>query len=101
MQPIFTPEAFQELLEAQAWYEERSPGLGFEFARSVDTALTQALRMPEAYPRIGTHVRYIITRKFPYSIIYGHTAAELVVVAVFHQSRRSSQWQRRARPRAD
>ena len=48
MQPIFTPEAFQELLEAQAWYEERSPGLGFEFARSVDTALTQALRMPEA-----------------------------------------------------
>ena len=101
MQPIFTPEAIQELLEAQAWYEERSPGLGFEFARSVDTSLTQALRMPEAYPHIGEHFRYIITRKFPYSIIYSHTVAELVVVAVFHQSRRSSVWQRRVKPHAD
>ena len=101
MQPIFAPEAFQELLEAQAWYEERSPGLGFEFARSVDTSLTQALRMPEAYPHIDEHFRYIITRKFPYSIIYSHTAAELVVVAVFHQSHRSSVWQRRPKPHAD
>ncbi len=35
MDVIFRPEAEAELLEAQAWYESRSPGLGFEFARAV------------------------------------------------------------------
>ena len=27
---VFRPEAEQELLEAQAWYESRAMGLGFE-----------------------------------------------------------------------
>ena len=70
MRLAFRPEAHQELLEAQAWYELRSPGLGFEFARAVDAALAMALRMPLAFPRIETDFRHVITRKFPYSIIY-------------------------------
>jgi hypothetical protein len=36
MRIVFRYEAQRELLEARAWYEERSPGLGFEFARAVD-----------------------------------------------------------------
>ena len=48
MHLVFRPEAHQELLAAQAWYELRSPGLGFEFSRAVDAALTMALRMPLA-----------------------------------------------------
>ncbi|RFC41360.1 MAG: hypothetical protein DID89_2727545989 [Candidatus Nitrotoga sp. CP45] len=41
---LLRPEAEQELLEAQAWYESKAIGLGFEFARAADVAVATALR---------------------------------------------------------
>ena len=93
MQLVFRPEAQKELLEAQTWYEERSPGLGFEFARAVDVAVGRALRMPLAFPRIEAEFRHVIARKFPYSIIYHPTQMELVVVSCFHHRRKPGSWQ--------
>lgn len=92
MQLVFRPEAQQELLEARAWYEARAVGLGFEFARAVDAAVAKALRMPLAFPRIETEFRHVITRKFPYSIIYYVSESELVVVSCFHHRRRPGSW---------
>jgi hypothetical protein len=46
MQLVCRPAAQVELLAAQAWYDERATGLGFEFARAVDAASTRALRAP-------------------------------------------------------
>ena len=92
MQLVFRPEAQQELLEARAWYEARAVGLGFEFARAVDAAVAKALRMPLAFPRIETECRHVITRKFPYSIIYYVSESELVVVSCFHHRRRPGSW---------
>jgi hypothetical protein len=43
---VLRPEAEQELLEAQAWYESKALGLGFEFARAADAAVASALRKP-------------------------------------------------------
>lgn len=92
MQLVFRPEAQQELLEARAWYEARAVGLGFEFARAVDAAIAKALRMPLAFPRIEAEFRHVITRKFPYSIIYNVSESELVVVSCFHHRRRPGSW---------
>jgi plasmid stabilization system protein ParE len=94
MQFVFRPEAQSELLAAQAWYEERSPGLGFEFSRAVDVAIARALRMPLAFPRIEGEFRHVITRKFPYSIIYFATDTELVAVSCFHHRRQPGTWLR-------
>jgi len=69
MEIIFRPEAEAEILEAQAWYESRSPGLGFEFARAVEVAVESALRMPLAYPKIEGEFRHILLSRFPYSVI--------------------------------
>lgn len=66
MQLVFRPEAQRELLEAQAWYEKHSPGLGFEFARAVDVAVARAIRTPLAFPSIEGDFRRVLTRKFPY-----------------------------------
>jgi hypothetical protein len=46
MQFVLRPEAAQELLDAQAWYEAQIPGLGFEFARMADAAIASVLRNP-------------------------------------------------------
>lgn len=94
MQSWFRPEAQIELLEAQAWYEQRSVGLGFEFARAVDAAIARALRMPLAFPCIEGAFRHVITRKFPYSIIYHASESELVVVSLFHHRRKPRTWLR-------
>jgi hypothetical protein len=51
---VLRPEAEQELLEAQAWYESKALGLGFEFARAADVAVASTLRCPSGEPaRIG------------------------------------------------
>ena len=92
MQLVFTPEALKELLEAQAWYEDRSPGLGFEFARAVDAAVARALRLPLSFACIKDEFRHVTTRKFPYSIIYHSSELELVVVSCFHHRRRPGYW---------
>jgi plasmid stabilization system protein ParE len=92
MQLIFRPEAQAELLAAQAWYEARSPGLGFEFARAIDAAVARAQRAPLSFPCIEADFRHVMTRKFPYSIIYTTTHEQLVVVSCFHHRRRPSSW---------
>ena len=79
-------------MEAQAWYEACSPGLGFEFARAVDIAVNSALHMPYAHPMIDGKFRRIILRRFPYSIIYHPTHDELVIVSCFHHKRKPGSW---------
>ncbi|MEO8803767.1 MAG: type II toxin-antitoxin system RelE/ParE family toxin [Rudaea sp.] len=92
MQLVVTPAAQDELLQSQAWYERQSPGLGFEFARAVDAAVTRALRMPLAFPRVEAEFRHVLMRRFPYSVIYHPSDSELVVVSFFHHRRDSGSW---------
>lgn len=92
MEIIFRPEAEAELLEARAWYESRSPGLGFEFARAVEVAVESALRMPLAYPTIEGEFRHILLSRFPYLVIYRASESELVVVSCFHHKRKPGSW---------
>ncbi len=92
MQLVFRRQAEIELLEAQLWYEDCAPGLSMEFARAVDAALTQAMRMPLAYPRIEDDFRRVMTRKFPYSLICVLDAEQIVIISCFHHSRRPGRW---------
>ena len=94
MQLVFRPEARLELLEAQAWYESRAVGLGFEFARAIDAAVARAMRMPLAFPRIEAEFRHVITRRFPYSVVYHASGSELVVLSCFHHRRKQGSWLR-------
>ena len=97
MRLVVRPEAVQELLEAQAWYAQRSPGLDFEFARAVDAAVARALRMPLAFPCVEAEFRHVIVRKFPYSVIYHPLPSELVVISFFHHRRRPGAWSQNVR----
>ena len=54
MSPSFHRLAQEELLEAVAWYEARTPGLGADFLDAVDDALDLINRHPKAAPIIVT-----------------------------------------------
>ena len=92
MHLVFRPEAQKELLDAMAWYEERAVGLGFEFARAVEVAIERIRRTPLTCPVLEGGLRHLMTRKFPYSVIYMAKESEIVVVSCFHHRRRPSSW---------
>ncbi|GAB6039894.1 type II toxin-antitoxin system RelE/ParE family toxin [Endothiovibrio diazotrophicus] len=85
---VFRPEAEEEILEARGWYDARSPGLGGEFARSADDAVSSAAEMPLAHPRLEGEYRHVILRRFPYSVIYLPCESEIVVISCFHHKRK-------------
>lgn len=86
------PEAAAELLDALSWYAQRSPELGAEFSLAIDAAVSRAARMPLAFPSIEADFRHVLVRKFPYSVIYHASAAELVVISFFHHRRKPGAW---------
>jgi len=94
---IFRSAAEIELKEAFLWYEEREPGLGTEFMRSVDGCVQLILRHPEIYPVVHKNVRQAVLRRFPYSIFYLVTDQAIIVISIFHASRNPLIWKRRAR----
>lgn len=87
MRVLFRPEARDELLDAQAWYEAHAAGLGLEFARAFEAALQSASRQPEGFAEVDEGCRRVVLRRFPYSLYYRVAGDELLVVAVFHHRR--------------
>ena len=91
----FRPEARDELLEAQAWYERRAAGLGAAFARAVEAAVESLHRAPEQYPVVHRDVRRVLLRRFPYAIFYRAADDDIIVLAVFHLARDPARWRSR------
>ncbi len=94
---LFRPEAEGELSEASAWYESRGKGLGAEFLRAVEAAVSIIQRHPLAYPEVFVGVRRGVLRKFPYSVIYTVDEEMVLIVACIHGRRDPKHWQGRAR----
>ena len=92
---VLRPEAQQEALEAQAWYERRAVGLGYEFARALDGTIARIARSPRAFPFVTDRLQHLATRRIPYSVIYHDRGAEIVIVAVHHHRRQPTDWSRR------
>ncbi|MEN9867772.1 MAG: hypothetical protein RL748_3362 [Pseudomonadota bacterium] len=91
---LFRPQAEQELLEAQAWYESKAAGLGQEFAMMADAAIQSALANPFGHPKVADNYRRVLFKKFPYLMIYLPSATELLVVSFFHQQRKPGSWRK-------
>lgn len=92
---IIRPEAEQDIEVAFRWYENRVSGLGREFLRCVDAALSQINRSPSIYPIIYKNMRRILTRRFPFGIFYLIDDKKIVVLAVLHARRDPHLWQKR------
>jgi toxin ParE1/3/4 len=89
---VFLDEAEAELEEAQAWNEERSPGLGQSFVTSVQAAVERIRRAPFQFPAVDRDVRRALTRRCPYGVFFVTDEDRVVVVAVFHSSRDPREW---------
>jgi toxin ParE1/3/4 len=97
MRVTLRPEARAEVLAAKEWYDRQVPGLGRDFARGVDSAIASIRRNPDAYHQIDVDCRRVLLPRFPYSLVYRVEPNNILVVAVFHNSREPGFWEKRLR----
>lgn len=92
---IFHPEAEAELLGAAEFYEARRSGLGLEFVAEVQRATHALLNFPTLGHRFSKRLRRILTRRFPYGVLYRVEPEFVYVVGVAHVRRRPGFWRGR------
>ncbi len=98
MELRFHPAAFRELRESADFYVARSPRAAAAFAKAVDQGLTDILRDPQRFERMGSHERARSVTRFPFRIIYRLVGEVVFVVAIAHTSRRPGYWKWRKQP---
>jgi plasmid stabilization system protein ParE len=91
---VFRPGARAEIREARRWYEGRAEGLGRRFLADLDATMAHVVEHPEMYQVIadGSGDRRALLRRFPYSIVYRVTDAEIVVLACLHHRQDVHAW---------
>jgi plasmid stabilization system protein ParE len=86
--------AARELREAAKYYEDRVPGLGFDFLQEVRAAIRRILIHPAAWFALDDEVRRCRTHRFPYGVIYTIERDEVLIISVMHLHRHPESWRR-------
>ena len=94
-QIILTPEAFDDVREAHAWYENQESGLGTKLLDGLGAAFARIGDAPDAYPVRFDAFRRVLLHRFPYAIYFDHHDTTVVVHCVFHCARDSAALRRR------
>ncbi len=72
---------------AAAWYETQSRGLGSEFVRAIDVALSKIGRTPMLYNVALDEMRRCRLKKFPFGIFFSVEEDHILIVSIFHSRR--------------
>ena len=90
MKVTYTEEAIADIVEAISYLNERNPtaatNLDAEIARCIERLAAQEFEGPVSRLRSGAHVRSWAVP--PFRIYYQRHAGELLIVRVYHQTRR-------------
>ncbi|HHJ39123.1 MAG: plasmid stabilization protein [Methylothermaceae bacteria B42] len=97
----FHPEAEEELNEAIDYYEEIEPGLGYDFALEVFSAISRAVEFPKAWAVLEGDVRRSLVSRFPYGVLYSEVDNEIFVLAVMNLHREPGYWKKRKEGRQE
>ena len=91
---IVRPEAEADVESSVAWYEEREAGLGLDFFDEVHEMQARLRDFPLQFPAVGRDVRRALLDRFPFAL-YAFLRKDddvLILFAVLHQRRDSSEW---------
>ena len=94
MNVVLRAAAKRELRDGAEWYEARVPGLGIEFARAVKAKIELIVQSPYLFEETVHGTREAVVGRFPYTVYYRVFPTRVVVVAVFHSSRKPIVWRR-------
>lgn len=93
----YLPDAFNDLNEALAYYNLRSPDAAQRFADAVHAEEQAILDFPEMAYSLGGKLRVRRVTRFPYSLVYLSLEGNILIIAVAHHKRRPAYWKSRLR----
>jgi plasmid stabilization system protein ParE len=91
----FHPEAEEEFNNAVDYYEDISPGLGYDFALEVHSTIKRVVEFPKAWAVLEGDVRRSLVSRFPYGILYSEERDEIFILAVMNLHREPGYWKKR------
>lgn len=91
----FHPEAEDELDAAAARYARIRPSLGHAFVDRVEAATSRAVRAPATGAPMGSSLRRVFVKRFPYFVLYAVEESRIFIVAVAHFRQRPGYWRHR------
>ena len=97
LEVLLRPQAESDLTVAFRWYEERNPGLGFEFRQAVEDSIRTIRLYPHSHRVVYNNVRRALVHRFPYAVFYTVSEQAIVVLACLHVRRDPAIWPSSAR----
>jgi hypothetical protein len=94
----FLDPANVEFVDAIAYYNLQSEGLGYEFAVEVKRSISRILQYPEAWASLSRRTRRCRTNRFPYGLIYQIRDELILVIAVQNLHKDPESWKSRLKP---
>ncbi len=88
--------AEKEFFNAVSYYNDESPGLGFEFAVEVRATIERIKNNPNAWTLLSRRTHRCLTNRFPFGVIYERREDEILIVSVMHLHRHPESWKGRA-----
>ena len=92
MRAGFHPHAKEELSKAVAYYEKKKSDLGNGLLEAVMAAVGLIEEHLGVGRELDSGVRQVMIRRYPYSLLYSHSGASLMILAVAHNKRRPDYW---------
>src|SRR5262249_40215702 len=93
---VLTAQAEADLDEAAEWYEQRSVGLGIKLVAQARAVFSRIWDNPNLYSEVHERSRRASVRRLRYGVFYRPRDDRIEVIAVFHDRRDPSGWQRHA-----
>ena len=94
----FLDPADDEFVEAKAYYNLQSEGLGYAFAVEIKKALGRIVQYPEAWTSLSKRTRRCRINRFPYALIYQIRDDTILIVAVQNLHKHPDSWRSRLKP---
>lgn len=94
----FLDPADTEFVEAIAYYNLQSEGLGYEFAAEIKRAMERILQYPKAWVPLSKRTRRCRINRFPYGLIYQIRSDSILIVAIQNLHKYPDSWKSRLRP---
>ncbi|MDI6794390.1 MAG: type II toxin-antitoxin system RelE/ParE family toxin [bacterium] len=85
-------EAEQELWETVEYYEDKCPGLGFDFEQEVKSSVELIQRFPQRWALRDAGTRRYLIHRFPYIVVYVYYQEHIWVIALAHCKRKPEYW---------
>jgi hypothetical protein len=92
---VYHSDAKQEVIYSARYYEFQSAGLGIKFLENHDSAISEIIESPLAWPILEGDYRRHQLEHFPFGVIYRVVDDVIRVLAIMHLHRKPGYWEKR------